>query len=136
MTAPDPHTCGAAVDAAGFWVDDQGHRAFLRSDALRQLKFFEASLGETPGFQQLDMQGNHRPDDLQELHSTTRLVRCYALAEMIGLAGAGKMVEQGLAYLRDFHHDKVHGGYVWGLRGNQIADPIPFQKSPNRSSSP
>ncbi|WP_281709183.1 AGE family epimerase/isomerase [Phaeobacter italicus] len=123
MTAPDPHTCGAAVDAAGFWVDDQGHRAFLRSDALRQLEFFEASLGETPGFQQLDMQGSQRPDDLQELHSTTRLVHCHALAEMIGLAGAGKMVEQGLAYLRDYHHDKVHGGYVWGLRGDQVADP-------------
>jgi len=81
------------------------------------------AVGETPGFQQLDMQGNQRPDDLQELHSTTRLVHCYALAEMIGLAGAGKMVEQGLAYLRDFHHDKVHGGYVWGLRGDQVADP-------------
>ena len=108
--------------AAGFWLDDPVHRARLRQDAERQLDFFAASLAEGGGFHTLDAAGQPLPDDLQELHTTTRLVHSYTLGKMLGHPAAERMIDQGMAYLASHHRDKVHGGYLWGIRGDAPAD--------------
>ena len=114
-------TPGPAV-AAGFWLDDAAHRGWLAAEARRHLSFFEASLGDPPGFRTLDHAGNPMPDATQELHTTTRLVHSYALGHLWGHPGADQIVDRGVAYLRSHHRDKAHGGYLWALRGDDIAD--------------
>ncbi|WP_316247513.1 AGE family epimerase/isomerase [Roseobacter fucihabitans] len=92
------------------------------SEAERQWTFFAASLRDGPGFFSLDTAGNPLSDDTQELHSTTRLIHAFALGQISGHAGADRIVEHGMAYLRDHHHDAEHGGYLWALRGDAIVD--------------
>ncbi|WP_151717786.1 AGE family epimerase/isomerase [Gemmobacter serpentinus] len=114
------------MDADGFWIDHPAHRAFLRADAARQFAFFAASPRRypdaAPGFHVLDYTGAPLASDLQELHTTTRLVHSYALGIAAGLPGAGEIVDQGMDYLWSHHRDPDHGGYVWGMAGDQVAD--------------
>ncbi|MFD1809720.1 AGE family epimerase/isomerase [Gemmobacter lanyuensis] len=87
------------------------------ADARRQFDFFAASARPGPGFCTLDHAGQPLPDDLQELHTTTRLVHSYALGQAIGVPGAEAMIDRGMAYLWSHHRDADHGGYNWGLAG-------------------
>ena len=122
MTKPDP----GPMDAPGHWRDHPAHRAFLRAEAARQFAFFAASPRRypkaAPGFHVLDHDGTPLPQDLQELHTTTRLVHSYALGVAAGLPGAGEIVDQGMDYLWSHHRDADHGGYVWGMAGDTVAD--------------
>ncbi|MFV1440620.1 MULTISPECIES: AGE family epimerase/isomerase [unclassified Phaeobacter] len=119
MVTPNP---AGALDAAGFWLDDPDHRAFLIADARRQLGFFSASLGKGPGFHTLDAAGQPLPDNTQELHTTTRMVHSYGLAHICGYAGADRIIDHGIAYLNSHHRDPVHGGYLWAMKGDTVAD--------------
>lgn len=111
------------ADVPGFWLDDPHHRAWLKAQADRQLKFFSASLqGAGPGFHTLDAAGRPLPDATQELHTTTRLIHSYALAQIAGHDGAGRIVDHGMAYLQSHHRDADHGGYLWALNGDDISD--------------
>lgn len=109
-------------NAQGLWISNPEHRAWMRQDALRQYAFFAASKGDGPGFHVLDYAGNPLPDTVQELHTTTRMVHSFALGQIAGLPGADAMVEQGMAYLWSHHRDTDHGGYVWSLDGDKVAD--------------
>ncbi len=109
-------------NASGFWLDQEDHRAWLSMEAERQLSFFSASLSDGPGFHTLDPSGALLPSQTQELHTTTRLVHSYALGELRGFKGAGRIVDHGLSYLRSHHHDAVHGGYLWALNNDEVAD--------------
>jgi len=111
-----------AADAPGFWLDDPDHRAWLMAEANRQFAFFRASLRNGPGFHTLDFAGKPLPDDTQELHTTTRLVHSYALGHLAGLPGADRIVDHGMRYLNSHHRDRDHGGYLWALNGDQVAD--------------
>ncbi|MEX0367898.1 MAG: AGE family epimerase/isomerase [Ruegeria sp.] len=110
------------VDAPGFWLDDAGHRAWIARDADRQFAFFRASLQSGPGFCTLDLAGNPLPTEVQELHTTTRLIHSYALGHLRGVSGADDIVNQGMRYLRSHHRDPQHGGYVWGLDGDAVSE--------------
>ena len=116
--SPTPGPAGAP----GFWLQTAEHRAFLMADARRQFDFFAASARPGPGFCTLDHAGQPLPDDLQELHTTTRLVHSYALGIASGIPGAGEIVDQGMDYLWSHHRDTLHGGYVWGMAGDRVAD--------------
>ena len=98
------------------------HRAFLLADARRQLDFFRASPRSDGGFHLLDHDGTPLPTTVQELHTTTRLVHSYALGKLAGFDDCEGMIAQGMDYLQTRHHDPVHGGYVWALDGDAIAD--------------
>ena len=119
MTRPSPP---GAAQATGFWLDDPEHRAWLMAEADRQFTFFRASLRSGPGFYTLDHSGQPLPGDTQELHTTTRLVHSYALGHLAGVPGADQIVDHGMAYLSSHHRDRDHGGYLWALNGNQVAD--------------
>lgn len=115
MQAGDP-------DHQGRWLDDPAHRAFLAADAHRTLDFFDASPRPGGGFRLLDASGTPRPTALQELHSTTRLVHSYALAHLAGRPDGAGIIDQGMDYLWRRHRDPEHGGYLWALDGDAVAD--------------
>ncbi|MFW2543096.1 AGE family epimerase/isomerase [Primorskyibacter sp. 2E107] len=111
-----------AADGAADWLSDTTHRRWLADDARRQFAFFLASVGTEPGFHTLDFDGNPLPDTVQELHTTTRLIHSYALGMLGGLRDCEAVVDQGMRYLASHHHDADHGGYVWAMDGDRIAD--------------
>lgn len=104
------------------WLNDPAHREFLVADAKHALDFFDASPSAGGGFHTLDLTGKPQTSDLQELHTTTRLVHSYALAQMAGRQDRAGIVDQGMAYLWQKHHDTQHGGYVWSLNSDGVAD--------------
>ncbi len=110
------------VEAPGFWLDDPGHRAWLRADAERQVTFFRASPRPGPGFYLLDYDGAPLADDVQELHTSTRLVHSFALGKMAGFEGCEAVIDHGMRYLWSHHRDGVHGGYVWAMEGDRVHD--------------
>lgn len=112
MTAPQPADLLSHAE----------HRAFLRADTQAQYDFFDQSLRAEGGFYVLDVTGAPLPSAVQELHTTTRLVHSYALGQIAGRAGAERMVDHGLAYLREYHRDADQGGYLWSLNGAAVED--------------
>ena len=111
------------ANADGFWIEDAGHRAWLKAEGDRQLAFFSASAQSARGFCQLDHDGTALDVDVQELHATTRMVHAYSLGSLGGHEGAADLVDRGMDYLASYHKDPVHGGYFWALSGAQVHDP-------------
>ena len=109
-------------DYSGFWLDLECHRAWLAAQATRQLEYFTNSLTDDPGFVTLDHAGHPLHQTTQELHTTTRLVHSFALGQLWGHAGAQRVVEHGMNYLRSYHRDAEHGGYLWARDGDKITD--------------
>jgi sulfoquinovose isomerase len=110
------------TNASGFWIDHPDHQAWLKSQSESQFAFFAASKQDSAGFRQLDYDGQPMESDVQELHSTTRLVHAYALGMAQGHVGAGDIVDQGMAYLASHHKDSVHSGFIWAMEGDAIND--------------
>lgn len=108
--------------AKGFWLDHIEHRDRLSALAKKDLAYFAASKREGAGFFTLGLSGDPLTDTLQELHTTTRLVHSYGLGHIWGQAGADDLVDHGMAYLKSHHHDRKHGGYLWALREDEVAD--------------
>jgi len=106
----------------GFWLDTDTHRSWLRADAARQIEFFRASLRPDGGFYQLDGQGAPIQGLAQELFATTRMVHSFALASKAGFDDCDVMIDHGMQFIMNRHHDPVHDGYVWSLAGEQIED--------------
>jgi mannose/cellobiose epimerase-like protein (N-acyl-D-glucosamine 2-epimerase family) len=113
----------STADIGTLWITDPGHRAALLHEARRQFDFFAASLDPAGGFDTLDFDGNALPGQMRELHTVTRMVHSYALAQMLGHPGAEQIVDHGLRYLASHHRDDAHGGFLWGLEGDSPADP-------------
>ena len=103
-------------------LDDTDHRAFLARDAHRALDFFDASIRPEGGFHVLDLDGTPLPGTVQELHTTTRLVHSYALAQMAGRPNRAGIVDQGMDWLWRAHRDTDHGGYLWAVDGTAPVD--------------
>ncbi|WP_111559631.1 AGE family epimerase/isomerase [Paracoccus sediminilitoris] len=103
-------------------LDDPDHRAFLAQDARRSLDLFDASPRAAGGFHGLDPTGRALASDIQELHSTTRLVHSYALAQLAGRPDRAGIIDQGMAFLWNGHRDRDRGGYLWSVDGKGAAD--------------
>ncbi len=95
------------------------HRLWLVDQARRLFGLFErGALNPAGGFHALDDIG--RPIDaprggVRHLHETTRMVHCFAMAYQLGLPGADRMIDHGLAYVWQRHRDTRHGGYFWSV---------------------
>ncbi|MFK7745716.1 MAG: AGE family epimerase/isomerase [Roseobacter sp.] len=109
-------------DTTKLWIHDDTHRSWLQTQSETLFSFFDASLQGDAGFTLLDYHGRPLPTDIQELHTTTRLIHSYALGVLRGHPGAEQIVDHGMAYLKSHHHDQVHGGYAWSVKGDAIAD--------------
>ena len=103
-------------------LENSDHRAFLMEDARRQIDFFQASLRPDHGFYILNHNGSPIDTDVQELHTTTRLVHSYVLGKLAGVAGCDAIIDQGIRYLNSHHKDQDHGGYVWAMDGQAVHD--------------
>lgn len=87
------------------------HRAWLLDRAVALLAFFEAAVDPSGGFHALDEAGRPLPQAGQPLHATARMVHGYALAHRMGLPGADRIVDHGMAFLAGAHADPEHGGW-------------------------
>ena len=104
------------------WVALPYHRHWLLAQASSLFDFFEpAMIDPAGGFFPLDDRGSPivrtaagSPPD-REIHVTTRMVHCFAIAVLMGRPGAKKFVDHGVEFLWKGHRDGVHGGYVWGV---------------------
>ena len=112
----------AQTDFAGNWVDDPVHRAWLQDQARAQFGFFRRSLRNDGRFDTLGLDGSPLAGGVQELHTTTRAVHSYALGKMTGEADCDAIIDAGMRFLWDHHRDQTHGGYVWSVGADGVAD--------------
>lgn len=116
------------IPASGPWWGTGAHRDWLLADAMRQFRFFARSLDPAGGFHALDLNGDSIPGAARELHATTRMVHAFAMAHLLGVKGADRIVDHGMVALWHLHRDSRHGGYLWSfapggaaLEGNKLA---------------
>lgn len=110
------------AEAQIHWLEDPAHRAWLVRDAHLALDFFDSSPRGGGGFHTLDLAGKPLTGDVQELHTTTRLVHSYALARMAGREDRAGIIDRGMDFLWNGHRDPQHGGYLWSVDGDGAAD--------------
>ncbi|MFO0513728.1 MAG: AGE family epimerase/isomerase, partial [Rhodobacterales bacterium] len=95
------------------------HRLWLMDQARGLFDFFQrAAVNPRGGFFSLDDRGRPLPapdagGTVRGLHDTARMVHCFAMAHLLGLPGADRMIDHGMAFLRGAHHDARRGGWYW-----------------------
>ena len=99
------------------WRETPGHRRWLENEADNLFRFFEArSLDPAGGFFTLDDAGHPvAGETARQLHATTRMVHCSAIAHLLGRPGASDFVDHGLEAIGKRHRDTKHGGYFWSF---------------------
>ncbi|MBZ6075144.1 AGE family epimerase/isomerase [Microvirga sp. WGZ8] len=106
------------------WRKRQAHRQWLADQASDLFEFFQArSVNPKGGFLDLDKAG--QPIDgnpVRQIHSTTRMVHCFAIGHLLGRPGSAEIVDHGMTYLWKHHRDPQNGGYVWSLDGERYRD--------------
>jgi sulfoquinovose isomerase len=115
------------------WIGSKGprfvrrtaHRQWLLTEAQRLIDFFQrGAFNPAGGFFTLDDSGRPLPPTSgqsgseRQVHDTTRMVHCFAIAHMIGIPGADRFVDHGMAFLWERQRDAKHGGYFWGVDDN------------------
>ena len=102
----------------GSWTTRPYHRNWLMSQADALFDFYQFSaLNPGGGFFDIDASG--RPfGTVRQLHSTTRMIHCFAIGSLLGRPGADEIVDHGMRYLWNRHRDRQYGGYLWSLDDN------------------
>lgn len=95
------------------------HRRWLSMQANALLDFFEPNIiNRTGGFHTLDLNGQPSPPvpgSERHLHDTTRIVHCFAIANLLDRPGADDVIDHGMNFLWTRHRDPKNGGYFWGV---------------------
>ncbi len=109
-------------DSARNWISSPYHRLWLLNQAGSLFDFFEPhSIDPAGGFYFLDDHGQPILRDAsgqapaREIHATTRLVHCFAIARLLGRPGAERFIDHGMDFLWNGHRDSANGGYVWSV---------------------
>lgn len=120
----------AEINETRNWVTLPYHRRWLLDQASGLFDFFEPdSVDPAGGFHALDDRGRPIRRDAgeappqRELHVTTRMVHCFAIARLLGRPGADRFIDEGMRFLWDGHRDGKHGGYFWGVGADGPSDP-------------
>jgi sulfoquinovose isomerase len=99
------------------WRENDDHRRWLRAEADRLFRFYEAnSLDPSGGFFTLDDAGEplaHVTD--RPLHQTCRMAHCMSVGVLMGRPGAQDHLDHAINTLWRRHRDSVHGGYFWSF---------------------
>ena len=106
------------------------HRLWLIDNARALFDFFQLpSFNPAGGFFSLDENARPLPPKPghkganRHVHDTTRLVHCFAIAHLLGLPGADRIVDHGMAFLWERMRDGEHGGYFWAVDDEKPTDP-------------
>jgi len=111
------------------FVERPAHRRWLLGQATELIDFFQfGSFNPAGGFFTLDDAGRPFPAEggagvVRQIHDTTRTVHCFAIAHLLGLPGADRMIDHGMEFLWRRHRDTKHGGYFWGVDDVTATDP-------------
>jgi sulfoquinovose isomerase len=100
------------------WRTRSFHRQWLADQANGLFDFFQRGMiNPNGGFFSLDRTGrpidSHNP--IRQIHSTARIVHCFAIGSLLGRPGADAIVDHGMNYLWNSHRDGKFGGYIWSL---------------------
>jgi sulfoquinovose isomerase len=109
-----------ASETAAAWRQNADHRRWLRGHADDLFRFFEdQSFNPKGGFFSVDNAGQAIKDDTaRALHSTSRMVHCFAIGHLLGRPGAADFVDHGINAILERHHDSKNGGYFWSFDDN------------------
>ena len=108
---------------------DPVHRRWLLDQALELFGFFQPNLiNPAGGFYALAQNGTPltcqgQAGLTQHLHSTTRMVHCFALGQVLGIVGADAVIDHGMAHIWNRHRDTQRGGYFWGVDNETVTEP-------------
>jgi len=119
------------------WIGVQGsrfaerpaHRLWLLAQAQSLFDFYRAAFNPAGGFHPLDDAGRPLPAAAatqgveRQIHETARMVHCSAIASLLGIPGADRNVDHGMAFLWERHRDPRHGGYFWGVDDRGATNP-------------
>ena len=100
------------------WTARPFHRQFLTRQSNRLFDFFEkGSINPAGGFHELDDDGHpiNPKNGIRQIHTTTRMVHCFAIGSLLGRPGSDEFVDHGMRYIWEKHRDAKHGGYIWSL---------------------
>jgi sulfoquinovose isomerase len=104
------------------WMTLPYHRSWLLDQANDLFEFYEPhSVDPHGGFFYLDDRGQPiirtaaGEAPARQLHTTARLVYCFAIARLMGRPGAESIIDHGMDFLWNGHRDAVYGGYVWSV---------------------
>ena len=122
----EPHWVGTKGPR---FVERPAHRRWLLGQATELIDFFQfGSFNPAGGFFPLDDAGRPFPAAgasgvVRQIHDTTRTVHCFAIAHLLGLPGADRMIDHGMEFLWNRHRDAKNGGYFWGVDDQGATDP-------------
>jgi len=110
------------------FVARPGHRRWLLGQATDLFDFFQfTAFNPAGGFFTLDSAGRpFSPEGgsgvVRQVHDTTRMVHCFAIAHLLGLPGSDRVIDHGMEFLWKRHRDPKHGGYFWGVDDEKATD--------------
>ena len=107
------------------WLTRPYHRQWLRDQAESLFAFYgNRSFNPAGGFFELTATGKPiQPlNPVRGIHSTARMVHCFAIASLLGRPGSDPIVDHGMHYLWNNHRDAERGGYFWAVDDDGAAD--------------
>src|ERR1700727_2306403 len=106
------------------------HRLWLIDQARALFDFFQLpSFNPAGGFFALDENARPIPPKPghkganRQGHEKTRMGHNFAIAHLLGIPGADRIVDHGLAFLWERMRDAEHGGYFWGVDDEKPTNP-------------
>jgi len=107
------------------------HRQWLLGQAGALLNFFQPGVRNMAGgFHNLDrtghplLLGKTTEGQERQLHDSTRMVHCFAIANLLGQPGAEDIIDHGMDFLWLRHRDSKNGGYFWGVNDDAATNPV------------
>jgi mannose/cellobiose epimerase-like protein (N-acyl-D-glucosamine 2-epimerase family) len=107
------------------WRNRPYHRRWLLEQADALFGFFQnRAFNPKGGFFDLTPAGEPaNPDNpVRGIHSTARMVHCFAIGSLLGRPGSDLIVDHGMKFLWERHRDTKAGGYFWTVDDNGPRD--------------
>lgn len=107
------------------WRNRSYHRRWLLEQADGLFGFFQnRAFNPKGGFFDLDPTGKplNAANPVRGIHSTARMVHCFAIGSLLGRPGSDLIVDHGMKFLWERHRDTKDGGYFWTVDDNGPRD--------------
>ena len=107
------------------WRNRSYHRRWLLEQADALFGFFQnRAFNPKGGFFDLDPTGKplNAANPVRGIHSTARMVHCFAIGSLLGRPGSDLIVDHGMKFLWERHRDSKTGGYFWTVDDNGPRD--------------